>query len=204
MGQLTMVTGAWTCGRTEPRAVEHVSIPKEGLSVGTSSTQAWGTPGSSNFSSQTSLSGPSSSFPQHSALGVTVGLGGFVPLPPTQNSRTTATAGDLTVPTGAENQRPWAGSSQVLAEPPASDQLHRSVWMGLQQMPRRRFLLQMPFGKENHGLLELQEVARGGKAPAEQAHTCRGCCGSLAAQGSSTGTILGSSPHPCPGLQKPQ
>lgn len=58
--------------------------------------------------------------------------------------------------------------------------------MGLQQMPRRRFPLQTPFGKEKHRLLELQEVARGGSTAAEQAHTCRGCGGSLAAEGWST------------------
>lgn len=48
MGQLPRVSGARTCGRTEPQAVEHGNIPKKGLSAYGCpcpfSVQGWGTP----------------------------------------------------------------------------------------------------------------------------------------------------------------
>lgn len=75
--------------------------------------------------------------------------------------------------------------------------------MGLQHMPHRKFLLQMPFGKEKHRLLELQEVARGGNAPAE--HTTRAeAVAPWQQRDTALPGILGSSLHPCPGPQKPQ
>lgn len=76
--------------------------------------------------------------------------------------------------------------------------------MGLQHMPQRRFLLQMPFGKEKHQLLELQEVAGGGNTPAEHTHTHTHGQRLPGSRGIQHCTMLGSSLHPCPGLQKPQ
>lgn len=104
---------------------------QKGLSVGTSSIQAQGTTRRSNGMAEELFFQPDmpvrTQLLHPTALGVTMGVGRLVPLPCAWSPRTTAADGDPTIPTGAQNQRQWAGSSQVLAEPPASHRLHRSV-----------------------------------------------------------------------------
>lgn len=91
-------------------------------------------------------------------------------------SRTGASDGDLILPK----------LEQSLQVPAEEQPLMQSLQLALQGQAdgaasacpaRRRFLLPMPFGKKKHQLLELQELPRGGKAPAVHTHTCtcRGC-----------------------------
>lgn len=120
MGQLPVVSRAWTCSRTKPQAVEHVNIPKKGLSMSTCRIQGWGTPRSSNGMAEELFYQPdfplhqppghSSSIP-HGALGVTVGWGGLVPLSGPPGPRLLMAPNSAHA--GAENQRPWFDGLEV-------------------------------------------------------------------------------------------
>lgn len=98
--------------------------------------------------------GPRSSIPQLSALGVTMGWGGLAPLPPAWSPRTTATDGDLTLPTLGQTSRGnglAASRCWQSLQPPVS--FTGACGWGCSTCPTGNFCFRCPLGKKNIGSL---------------------------------------------------